>query len=150
MHVVTGKMKGADVEERPVASTQRWIACLSARAQSKLLGETVSLPQGLNGTLVRAVGPELLPSRCHLQPYFKEAVAVWSSAPCPWFQTDHLQALCSHSTSMKAKLKKPVVFSLCSVCVVPDTLQSHPVSRVKPATNRPQVAPIALDSVTMC
>lgn len=56
MRVVTGKMEGTDVEARPVASMQGWIACLSARAHSKLLGEMVSLPQGLNGTLVRAVG----------------------------------------------------------------------------------------------
>lgn len=58
MHVVTGKMKGTDVEERPIASTRGWIACLSARAQSELLGDMVLLPQGLNGTLVRVVGTE--------------------------------------------------------------------------------------------
>lgn len=44
MCVVTGKMKGTDVEERPIASSQGWIACLSARAQSELLGEMASLP----------------------------------------------------------------------------------------------------------
>ena len=92
MCVVTGKMKGTDVEERPVASTQGWMVCLSARAQSELQGEMVSLPQGLNGTLVRAVGTKSLPRRRHLRPEFREAGEVGDSAPYMLFQTDNFQA----------------------------------------------------------
>lgn len=60
---------------------QGWIACLSARAQCKLLGEMVLLPQGLNGTLVRAAETELLPRRCHSRADFREAAEVHGFAP---------------------------------------------------------------------
>lgn len=74
-------MKGTDVEERPVASMQGWMACLSARAQSELRGEVVLLPQGLNGTLVRAVGTKFPPRRLHPRPDFKAAGRAWGSTP---------------------------------------------------------------------
>lgn len=92
MCVVTGKMKRTDVEERPIASTQGWIACLSARAQFELLGEMVLLPYGFNGTLVRAVWTEFLPRRRHSRADFKEAVEGQGSATCALSQTDRFQA----------------------------------------------------------
>lgn len=79
MCVVRGKNEGTDVEV--IARAQGWIACLSARAQCKLLGEMVLLPQGLNGTLVRAVETKLVPRRCHSRLDFSEAVDAQGSVP---------------------------------------------------------------------
>lgn len=67
---------------------QGWIACLSASAQRKLLGDMVLLPQGLNGMLVRAVEMERLPRRCHSRPDLRETVqapgfAALSDQPSP-------------------------------------------------------------------
>lgn len=65
-----------------------WIACLPARAQRKLLGEMVLLPQGLNGTLVRAAETELLPRTVILEQISgrpREGRALLLS------QTSHLQ-----------------------------------------------------------
>lgn len=81
MCVVRGKTEGAGVEAIARERAQGWIACLSARAQCKLLGEMVLLPQGLNGALVRAVETELLPRRCHSRPDLREAVEVQDFAP---------------------------------------------------------------------
>lgn len=58
-----------------------WIACLPARAQCKLLGEMVLLPQGLNGTLVRAAETELSAKDCHFRADFREAAEGQGFAP---------------------------------------------------------------------
>lgn len=68
-----------------------WIACLPARVQSKLLGGMVLLPQGLNGTLVRAVETELLPRTVILEQISgrqRKGRALLLS------QTSHLQLQC--------------------------------------------------------
>lgn len=79
MCVVRRKNEGTDVEA--IARAQGWIACLSARAQCKLLGGMGLLPQGLNATLVRAMETELVPRRCCPGPDFREAVEVQGSVP---------------------------------------------------------------------
>lgn len=129
MCVVTGKMKGADVEARPVASTQGWIVCLSARAHSTLLGEMTLLPQGLNGTLARAMGTEFLPRRCHFGPDFKKAVEVQGSFPCTISDQLLPGSMWSSSIFRKAKFKR-LVAVYHTLFVVTRTLSSYSISRL--------------------
>lgn len=126
MYAVIGKMKGTDVEERRVASTQGQIACLSAGAQTKLLGEMVLLPQGLNGTLVRTVGTELLPRRCHRQPDFKEAVQAWASAPCTLFQTKIFQPRMLPQHLHESKTQEACCFLSALIVYGPSHIQEPP------------------------
>jgi hypothetical protein len=143
------KNEGTDVKARPVASTQGWIACLSARAQSKLLGEMVLLPQGLNGTLVRAVGTEFLPRRRHSSPDFKKAVEVQGSAPCVLFQTYHSQVhvLLQHLHKGKRQSAHSCCFLSHTLYLVPRTLNRHLISRLNSATNRPQTLALLLTAL---
>lgn len=108
------------------------MACLSASAQSKLQGEMVLLPQGLNGALVRAVGTKFSPRRRHPRPDFKESGEVWGSAPYIPFSPNSSRLAHSCSAFTKAQLKEPVLFSWHSFCVV--TLMSHQISGFNPAT----------------
>lgn len=80
-----------------------WIACLPARAQCKLLGEMVLLPQGLNGTLVRAVETEFLPRTVILEQI--SGGSARAGLCSPFRSAISSFSLCALATVTEAKLE---------------------------------------------
>lgn len=81
-------------------------------------GEMGSLPRGLNGTSVRAVGSRLVPRRHHPRPDLRGRASV-GSAP---YRPTPSRLASVYSIFRKARLKEPVVSSWPPRRVAPDTL----------------------------